>query len=87
MPTNRNRRQRNRRPVQPAWAELFRDHGKVPGYATDDYRQLCGWMFHSDTVPGLPEPDTPEALQLIHAAKPAFDEVLAEARVTVPAPT
>ena len=86
MPTNRQKRQRNRRPVQPAWAGPFRD-GKVPPYCSDAYAELVGWMFHSDTVPGLPEPDSPEALALIDAAQPAFDEILAEARVTVPAPT
>ena len=85
MPSNRNRRQRNRRPTEPSWAGPFRD-GQVPDYGTDDYRQLVGWMFHDDHVPGLPEPDSPEALALIHAAQPAFDQVLAEARVTVPAP-
>ena len=74
---------RRRRTSTGDWIARFKD-GKVPAYGCEDYVQLIGWMYFGETPDGLPEPDSPEALALIHAARPAFDEVLAEARVTVP---
>ena len=75
MPTNRNKRQRNRRPTEPEWAAPFRDHGQYPPINSEDYTRLCGWMFFDEVVPGLPDPDSPEGLALIHAAQPSFEKM------------
>ena len=74
MPTNRHKRQRNRRPSEPEWAAPFRD-GQYPPYGSDDYTRLMGWMWFNEIVPGLPDPDSPEGRALIEAAQPSFEKM------------
>ena len=69
-PTRKTRQRRSR---QPSWVERYLEAHEVPEYGSDSYGDLIGWMFMGEQMPGLPEPDSPEARALIAKAQPAID--------------
>ena len=65
MPTNRTRRLR--RPVDtkvPAWAVRLLEGGERPERGSDEEDAYFGWLFFGETVPGLPDVDSPEGRAL-----------------------
>lgn len=73
MSKKSTRKTRQRRRRTPDWVILYRDRGEVPEYGTEEYGELVGWMYMQEAIPGLPVPESPEALALQRAARPALD--------------
>jgi len=66
MPTKRLLRKRHRRDHEvPAWARHLLETGERPPRDTEDSDAFIGWRFFGDSVPGLPDADTPEGRDLI----------------------
>jgi len=76
MSRKSTRKPRNRRRREPDWVERYRTAQEVPEYGSDAYGDLMGFMYHQERIPGLPEPESPKALALIRAARPALDAEL-----------
>lgn len=76
-PTRKTRQRRRR---APDWATLYRERGEVPEYGTEAYGDLMAWVYMHESIPGLPAPESPEALELQRAARPAMDRELARVR-------
>lgn len=64
MPSKRTRRNRNRRPDMPAWAEALL-RGELPERGSADWSAYLGWKFFFDNVAGLPEATTAAGRALV----------------------